>query len=302
MPQFLLLTIAIIVYGSLYPFHFESTARAANPWLAVWHGWPHEWNRFVLRDVLLNVVLYAPLGLAAAMVSLRRHSRSFSAAAAIALAFALSASMELVQAYTPDRDPSSLDVLTNVAGGALGAMVALLCWRTLRDLTAAGTRALRGAGVILLAVWAIYEFYPLFPDIGRAHLYRSLYGLLHARDLPVLETWLGVAEWFAAGLALESVFRKMRTAWLASLMVFSLAAHAIIADRTPSRERSGRRRHRSGLSGVFRRKRRAQPGARACSARRFCCANCSRSICSPSRGPFPGFRSPPRWNRSAMAP
>ncbi len=91
MLPFLLLAIAIIAYGSLYPFHFEFTARAANPLLAVWQGWPAELNRYIVRDVMLNVILYVPLGLAAAMVFLRRHSRAVSAAAAIALAFAVSA-------------------------------------------------------------------------------------------------------------------------------------------------------------------------------------------------------------------
>lgn len=231
MTQFLLLTIAIVVYGSLYPFHFEITARAATPLLTVWYGWPAEWNRFMLRDVLLNVVLYSPLGFAAAMLSLRRHSRVFSAAAAIALAFALSTSMEILQVYEPVRDPSSLDVLSNAVGAALGAAVALLCGRALLNLTALRTRAFRAASVILLAVWAIYQFYPLFPDIGRTHLYQNLYGLLRTRNLPLVETWLGVAEWFAAGLALELVFARLRTAWLACLMLVSFAGQMSIADR-----------------------------------------------------------------------
>lgn len=236
MLPFLLLAIAIIAYGSLYPFHFEFTARAANPLLTVWRGWPAELTRYIVRDVVLNVVLYVPLGLAAAMVFLRRDSRAVSAAAAIALAFGVSLSMELLQVYEPQRDPSSLDVLTNVGGGAMGTLIALLSERRIRALVKAPERGLSGAGVVLLAAWAVQEFYPLFPDIGRAHLYDSLSTLLHTRHLPVVETWLGVAEWFAVGVALESMFAHMRTAWLAGLMLFSLAMQMAIADRVLSGE------------------------------------------------------------------
>jgi VanZ family protein len=229
--QFLLLAIAIIAYGSLYPFHFEFTERAANPLLAVWQGWPSEWNRYIARDVLLNVILYVPLGLAAAMVFLRRHSRAVSVAAAIGLAFAVSAGMELLQVYEPHREPSSLDILTNILGGAVGAFIALAAELRIRDMVRAPHRSFRAAGAILLAIWALQEFYPLFPDIGRAHLYDSLHALLQTRDLAPVEICVGVAEWFAVGMALESVFAGMRTAWLANAMLFSLGAQMAIVGR-----------------------------------------------------------------------
>jgi VanZ family protein len=228
--QFLLLAIAIIVYGSLYPFHFESTARAASPVLAVWRGWPTEFTRFVLRDVLLNVILYVPLGVAAAMVFLRRYPRAVSAAAAIAIAFTLSAIMELLQVYEPRRDPSSLDVLTNVIGGALGALIALASEPKIRGLMKSPARGLRGAGAILLMLWALAEFYPFFPSLGRTHLYESLRGLWHTRHLPFVETWLGVAEWFAVGMALDAIFARMYTLWLAAAMLVALVAQMAIAD------------------------------------------------------------------------
>jgi VanZ family protein len=233
---FLLIAIAIIAYGSLYPFHFELTERAANPLLTVLQGWPAEWTRYVLRDVVLNVILYVPLGLAAAMVFLRRHSRTVSAVAALLLAFAVSASMELLQVYEPVREPSSLDVLTNSIGGVLGVLIALRNEHRIRALVRAPERGLRGAAALLLAAWAVQAFYPLFPDIGRAHLYDSLSRVLHTRHLSMTDVLLGIAEWFAVGIALECLFERMRTAWLAALMLLSLAAQMVIAGRLNSAE------------------------------------------------------------------
>jgi VanZ family protein len=233
---FLLIAIAIIAYGSLYPFHFEITERAANPLLTVWQGWPAEWTRYIVRDVFLNVFLYIPLGLAAAMVFLRRHSGKVAAIAAIGLTFAVSVSIELLQVYEPRRDPSSLDVLTNSVGGAIGILIALLNEHRIRALVKAPQRGLRGAAAVLLAAWAVQQFYPLFPDIGRAHLYDSLSTLLHTRHLSPVNVWLGIAEWFAVGIALESLFEQMGTAWLAALMLFSLGAQMVIIDRIVSAE------------------------------------------------------------------
>jgi hypothetical protein len=61
---FLLLVVALIVYGSLYPFAFDFH-HAANPLTVLLHSWPEGFDRFVLRDAVINLLLYAPLGVAA---------------------------------------------------------------------------------------------------------------------------------------------------------------------------------------------------------------------------------------------
>lgn len=236
MLPYLLLAIAIVAYGSLYPFHFEVTERAADPLLTVWQGWPAEWTRYIVRDAFLNVFLYVPVGLAAAMVFLRRHSPKAAAVAAVVLAFGVSLSMELLQVYEPRRDPSSLDVLTNSIGGALGVLIAILNEHRIRALVKAPKRGMRGAAAIVLTAWAVQAFYPLFPDIGRAHLYDGLSTLFHTRHLSMVNIWLGIAEWFAVGVALEYLFERMSAVWFAALILFSLAAQMVIIDRIVSAE------------------------------------------------------------------
>lgn len=231
MLRFLLLAVALIVYGSLYPFQFALTHRAANPLLTVWLGWPDGLNRYVVRDVFLNVFLYAPLGMAATMVFLRRHGRIVAPLAAVGLAFSLSLSMELLQVYEPRRDPSALDVLTNVTGAALGALAAVLAERALRRFEQRSGRAFTGPGVVLLLVWAAAEFYPIIPALGRTHLFEILRALIHTRHFSPVEMWLGTAEWFAVGLALETLWPRLRFEWLAGLAAFSLGAQLIINQR-----------------------------------------------------------------------
>jgi VanZ family protein len=71
-------------------------------------------------DVVLNVVLYAPLGwLYARWVA---TSRARMAAGAIGLAVLLSVSTETTQVYSHGRFPSMTDVILNVGGALAGAL------------------------------------------------------------------------------------------------------------------------------------------------------------------------------------
>jgi len=107
--------IVIIVYGSLYPWHFVS--------------WPQglvlEWpRRLDPADALVNVLLYLPLG-ACAYWAFAGQRRLFRLIAPVALAFLLSSSIEIVQAFEPARHSSAYDIATNVTGGALGMLLAV---------------------------------------------------------------------------------------------------------------------------------------------------------------------------------
>jgi hypothetical protein len=77
-------------------------------------GAPHVLTTPRLADVLGNLVLFAPFGLA-----LRRHS----SASVLLLALVLSTTIEAAQLWLP-RVTSPFDVVANVAGAALGRAVA----------------------------------------------------------------------------------------------------------------------------------------------------------------------------------
>ena len=231
MRRFLLLIVAIVAYGSLYPWNFEFTSAAGNPVRILLHGWPGEWNRYVLRDIVLNIIVYMPLGLVAVLAFRRRRSRAFAASAAIAFGFLLSVAMELLQVYLPSRDSSLLDVLTNTLGTAAGAGFAIFFEGGIRRLMERRAGQFRAAATLLLLVWAVSELYPLFPEIGRSHVRQELTRLFHLRGLSIVETWANAAEWFAAGLALDALFARMRTFGLA-IAILCVPAQLIITGRS----------------------------------------------------------------------
>ncbi|MBX3173925.1 MAG: VanZ family protein [Gemmatimonadaceae bacterium] len=116
-------------------------------------------------DLLVNLLLFAPLGLGLALsgVSLRRI---------VVICIALSAGIELVQLLLPGRAPTLRDVLANGVGGGLGAALKLYLPALLRP----APRTTRLAWIAALAPAVI---------VGGS-------GLLRAYDVPAADYFLMV--------------------------------------------------------------------------------------------------------------
>ena len=103
---------------------------AAFPWGDMSHEaewWRVRWLPFVsgyrVKDVILNVLITTPVGLAAA-ASIKRHP----SLAAVLVTLCVSILCEWAQIYAPDRYPSGTDVLCNVLGATAGVLVLRVGW------------------------------------------------------------------------------------------------------------------------------------------------------------------------------
>jgi len=105
--------ILLILYGSLYPWHFVSSPEKG---ILVW---PHTLDR---GDVLVNVLLYIPLGACAYLAFPKLRRMRF--VVPVTLALSLSLSVEMTQAFEPVRSSQLSDVIANIAGGAIGMVLA----------------------------------------------------------------------------------------------------------------------------------------------------------------------------------
>lgn len=112
-------------------------------------------------DLLLNIMLFMPLGAALAL-------RGSSRARVALLALLLSTTIELLQFYIPGRDPSVSDVLANSCGAILGAFIAGSAgsWLRPRPPPALGSRLSRSATALaaLMCLATGLLLTPAYPD------------------------------------------------------------------------------------------------------------------------------------------
>jgi VanZ family protein len=110
--RILLIVIALILYGSLYPWDFHSTQLAAGPLWVLIHSWPTHIDRFLVRDIAVNVLIYMPVGVFG-FLALRQNCRvAIAVALAVLLALILSSSIEMIQLFDDARECSAFDVQT----------------------------------------------------------------------------------------------------------------------------------------------------------------------------------------------
>lgn len=230
MKRLLLLAVALIVYGSLYPWTFDWWRSSESPLDVLLRSWPRQVDRFVLRDVALNILLYTPLGLTAYLAVARRHSRALAAAAAILLGAALSTGLEIAQVYVPGRVSSLLDVTTNSLGTVAGVLGGMAFQGRIEALLERHRRRHAPAAALLLVCWATCQLYPFFPALTQTHLRASVHALLASPSISPVEVWAVAAEWFAALLALGAVLGRPPNPWLAGVPAV-LALRLVTATR-----------------------------------------------------------------------
>ena len=167
----------VIAYSSLHPLEALRYAPQV-PWAFIARGLPRI--GVTSFDVWLNVWAYVPLGMGLCWLVLHPSGGRRVANAApwvlralVALLAAsaggalLSLCMESLQSYSPARVASLIDVLTNTAGAALGAMIVvaahLLLGRRLQrliDWLLASIAPQRGAVWAVVGLWALAQLHP----------------------------------------------------------------------------------------------------------------------------------------------
>ena len=224
------LVVVLIVYGSLYPWQFQAWRSSENPFDVVLRGWPSHVDRYLLRDLIINLSLYFPLGLTAYCAIARRHSRYLALVVALLFGSALSTFMEILQVYVPARVPSLMDIVSNTAGTAAGALAGVLFGSQIQRLLEKPARRLAPAAAILLGCWLTAQTFPFFPALTHTKLYQALAALGNGVPLSPTEIWANAAEWFVAGLAARVIFGRLRW-WFPLAALCLCVSRFVIASR-----------------------------------------------------------------------
>lgn len=172
--------VALIVYGSLYPFRVDSIDGSAGWWQNLWSAIGQlSWARAGRGDHVANVLLYVPLGFCLALLFDRRLPRLSTVLAAVLCGVVLSLSIEIMQGFISMRVPSLWDVTLNT-GGTLGGALGGIAWRALSarlPTSLAAGNARDGAAAAVLIAWFAWRLAPFMPEITLGKLKSALHPL-----------------------------------------------------------------------------------------------------------------------------
>jgi len=201
--------VVLILYGSLFPFEFDTATRVPLLELAT----SLTFERSSRGDIIANLLLYVPLGLCMAIALPRRWPAVVNLALAAAAGALLSLGVELLQTMEAARVASLTDVLLNTAGAAIGGVVALGYVAVGTHLTIPGLVESRPAPVPLgfVLLWLSYRLAPFVPTLDWQKIKDALKPVFLSPTLDAFEVLRFLVGWLVIAHAVRRIWRREYT-------------------------------------------------------------------------------------------
>lgn len=223
--------VAVILYGSLYPFTFHQPEGGVGPLRNLVGTWAETPGR---GDFVANIFLYLPLGFFGSL-AVARSGLILPRILLVTLAGGLlSTTMELAQYYIAERVSAADDVYANLTGTVLGAIVGSFAgrdflWVPFRE--AAANRV----PCLLLVLWLAYRLYPYVPTIDLHKYWDALKPVVFHPRPTGYDLFRYTAIWLTVGSLIEAVGGRRR-GWLHFPLFIAavLAAKVVIIGKALS--------------------------------------------------------------------
>ncbi|HEY5806519.1 MAG TPA: VanZ family protein [Povalibacter sp.] len=206
----LLGVVALIAYGSLYPFNFKPDALQRGLLDALREL---SWARAGRGDRVANVLLYLPLGFCLFLWLAPRVRRATSVVVATLLGSVLSLTIEVSQVYISSRVPSLTDLTLNVLGTLVGATGGVV-WDRIGGLMHLPRRVEKTrrdpSAALLVTLWLLWRLAPFVPHFDLGKLKAALQPLIR----PQIEfgaTLIFLTYWLVIAQALSTLVSRART-------------------------------------------------------------------------------------------
>jgi len=223
--------VAVIIYGSLYPFTFHQPEDGIGPVRNLLQSWTETPGR---ADFLANIFLYLPLGFFGSLAAAGNGRASLRTLLVVLIGGLLSTGMELAQYYIAARVSAADDVYANLIGTVLGAIAGNLAganslWLPLRQ------AAVNRVPSLLLALWLGYRLYPYVPTIDLHKYWEGIRPVvLHPRPTGY-DLFRYTAIWSATGSLVKAIGGRRRCLLLFPLFIAAvLVAKVVIVGTTLS--------------------------------------------------------------------
>ena len=226
--RLLWLALALMVYGSLFPFHYQAHTPSWGDGWALLHLDAHPSR----SDLLANVLLFVPYGLLlSGPIQPKRRRLALLGGGVLALG------LQYLQFWFPDRVPSATDALFNGIGMAIGLGAGLIGAPWLlrrRSLDLPRPQFVRVASM-LMALWLLDRWFPLVPTLDVQNIKNGLKPLLLWRETGVVDVLRNLAGWLVfLRLARYSGLQRWSHWRLAGLCLAVMAAEPLFVNNAIS--------------------------------------------------------------------
>lgn len=206
----------LLLAGSLFPWSFRPGPDLLQAARHVATSWDEAARQASLHDVLINLVIYVPIGFTAYLWQgwRSRLARWFWPLAA---GLGLSFSIETLQHYFPPRAPGLADVVCNTLSAAAGAVLAALFQSVLASRHIEWRRRYSlhlSSALLLLAIWLAASAWPIHTyPLGIGMRIRALLRPAPWAPSQALEALGGALVWLLAGCLLAAVTGPRAARW-----------------------------------------------------------------------------------------
>lgn len=184
--------------------------------------------------MVVNISLYVPLG-AVAFLAMRQSRSAFLRKPWVPFIFipmlgaSLSACIEMVQLFTPNRNCNTFDLLNNSIGTVLGVFAAVLIspLRKRAEPSSTPHRAVSRRAKWMLFLWVCYLLFPFFPVTHLPLLRNEIIAFFHPPAFNFIRFVSGAAIWFVGGRLMAASGLRPASRWLALLLLLIPAQFAV---------------------------------------------------------------------------
>lgn len=225
--RILAVILLLIAYGSLYPGDFSAPAEGAV------QRFLNDFRWFTSRgDVLGNIALFFPLGIASILFLPARTGRRSHLFGLLALALVYAFLLQLGQVWLPSRSAAMADVLWNMVGTVLGVAAGMAWTKTPSTGTSANTHILDRQSLMpfmILALWLLTELLPLVPSLDLQKFKDALKPLAQDVRFSFPQALMHAGGVVAAGCAFHAL-QKRPSMWLASALGVVLLGKIVVVN------------------------------------------------------------------------
>ncbi len=217
----LLLTVAFIVFASLYPFSFVDPPAFSRADLFAGNWWTDSRG-----DILASISLFIPYGFFGALY-LRGRDTAWPSVLLLLAGILIAVALQGAQLFLPDRTPAAGDVIWNTVGMAAAYLLGHFSAAVFGGRSSSGSRRWSlSNGAIVLGIIA-FEWLPFIPTLDFQTFKNNIKPLLGPGAISVPEMVLQAGVLSIGGVALRNLFGARIRSMLLGLLTLS----ALVAGR-----------------------------------------------------------------------